>query len=77
MKNKFWRLCFNLRGVPAGSMLVVAETCEMAISRGCAHLQKAEKVSPVVISCSALFWSDEEARDFFHAVEIMQKGDAN
>ncbi len=69
-RNKFFRLAFCIDGEPAGSMLVVCPSVEIAISRGAAEIHNQTGKHIEVISCGTLFWSDDEEKTFFKVINI-------
>lgn len=66
MRNKFYRVCF-VADNEAGSMLVVAETVEFAISL-CAREVKKKAHEIVIDTVAPLFISQEEENDFLKIV---------
>jgi Zn-finger protein len=69
LKNHFWRLVFCIDAKPAGSMLIICPTAELAISRGAQSIQKEMGKSIEVMSCSNIFWSHEEENNFFQIID--------
>jgi len=68
-----FRMIFNFPDeTTAGTLLIVAETIELAISRGCQALYKKEGKRPEVNSIGRLFLSIDEENDFFkHIVPLV------
>lgn len=69
VKNHFWRVVFCIDGKPAGSMLVICPTVEIAISRGAAEILKQTGKHIEIVSCGNIFWTPEEENDFFKIIE--------
>lgn len=62
-----FRMTFLLDGKPAGAMLIVDKTVELAISKGYQLMQQEVGKYPEILSIGRMFWSEEEELVFMNA----------
>jgi len=78
-RHYVFRMMFRLPGEETiGTLLVIQETAERAISSGCSALLDKEGKRAIVESVGKLFYSDEEENDFFSYIvplHIKQSGE--
>lgn len=73
MKARTYRMIFDIDGEPAGSMLVVHESAEKALSIGCQHVEKTSGKRPEVVSIGRVFMSDAEEIDYLNIIAMAKE----